>query len=110
MKNSSATRNMCVAFQPWRWGAGAGQGQPPAAHCGCPGAGLGSPTQVSSLPMKGISALWPPHPEVGPLITIVDKQSGLLASRQWGLERGWHLTEDIHPSSPLIHTLQAASL
>lgn len=33
------------------------------------GAGLGSPTQVSSLPVKGISALWPPFPEVGPLLT-----------------------------------------
>lgn len=111
MKNSSATRNMCVAFQPWRWGVGVGQGRLPATRHGCPGAGLGSPTQVSSLPVKGISALWPPHPETGPLVTIVDKPRGLLRTPPVGAgERGWHLIEDMHPSSPLLRTLQAASL
>lgn len=52
---------------------------------GCPGQPL---TQVSSLPKKGISDLWPPFPEVGPLITIVDKQSGLLTPHQWGPGEG----------------------
>lgn len=83
----------------------------PAAHCGCPEAGLGSPTQVSFLPTKGVSSLHPPFPVVGSLMTTEDKQSELLAPDQRGPGgRGWHLIKDSDPCSPLIHTLQAATL
>lgn len=87
------------------------RGRLPGAHCGCPEAGLGSPTQVSSLPTKDVSSLWPPFPVVGSLMTIADKQSGLLTPD--GGEpggRGWHLIKDSDPCSPLVPTLQAVLL
>lgn len=108
VKNSSATRNMCVAFQPWGWrGGGAHSGQGPAAgaHPGCPGGASGVPhsgqfhaheehlCSVASLPggraptgyrgyTKAACCSLPPSPPSGVL------REELAPSARWGHTAG----------------------